>query len=58
VRRFFSFALAATISLGVFGCSVSADENEPGQSTDSLETGHRWKVLDVQYQAQSTRVPG
>ena len=52
MRRVFRVAFAVSVSLGMFGCAVSADENGTGQSVDSLEEGHRWKVLNVRYEAQ------
>ena len=49
-----AFVFAASVVLGAVGCTSSADPGDVGQSADSLEEGRRWKVLDVQYQAQST----
>lgn len=49
-RAFLSVVISA--SLGVFGCAVSADQSATASSADALDEGHRWKVLDVHYEAQ------
>ncbi len=47
--------LAGTIALalGVLGCSTHV-EDEIETTSDSLENGPRWKVLNIQYQVQET----
>ena len=47
-------AFVALVSIGVLGCTVGADQNATGQSADAIGEEHRWKVLAVHYERQTT----
>ncbi len=48
-----SILLFSSLVLGAFACGPIGSE-EIGSSTDSLNEGARWKVLNIQYQVQET----
>ena len=45
--------IIGALALLVAACTAAPDE-DIGSSTDALDQAHRWKVLDVDYQVQST----
>ena len=54
MRREFPTTLAVMLLVATAaGCAPDGGENKPvGQSSDSLDEGHTWKVLNVHYEAQ------